>query len=96
MKISARGRAYKSIVGGLCVDQGVYGLGLSGLLRLDIKAGPPDRRRRDLDNLSKSLFDSLQGAGVFIDDNQIDDFRMRRDREIKKGTVLVTIYVLGE
>jgi crossover junction endodeoxyribonuclease RusA len=41
-------------------------------LSIEIHAFPPDKRRRDLDNVLKSLLDALQHAGVYHDDNQID------------------------
>jgi len=47
-------------------------------IRVKIQAFPPDKRRRDLDNVLKSLLDSLQHADVYIDDNQIDDLRITR------------------
>jgi len=47
-------------------------------LRVVIECFPPDRRRRDLDNLGKSCLDSLQHAKIFVDDNQIDDLRFIR------------------
>jgi crossover junction endodeoxyribonuclease RusA len=32
---------------------------------------PPDNRRRDADNVQKSVLDALQHAGVFWDDSQV-------------------------
>ena len=39
---------------------------------------PRDKRSIDLDNRLKGLFDSLQDAGVFDDDNQFDTIRIAR------------------
>ena len=47
-------------------------------IKLIIEAYPPDKRKRDLDNLFKSLLDSLQFARVFPDDNQIDILYIQR------------------
>ena len=40
------------------------------------------RRRRDLDNILKSLLDSLTHAGVWEDDSQITDLRIRKGPHI--------------
>lgn len=47
-------------------------------IAVSILAFPPDRRARDLDNLLKSLMDSLQHAGVYKDDSQVDELSIRR------------------
>jgi len=65
--ISREGRKYRERIAGA-----VRGLPrLNGRLTLIMDVYPPDRRRRDLDNLFKSLLDSLQKANVYQDDNQI-------------------------
>lgn len=55
---------------------------------------PPDRRKRDLDNLTKALFDALTHAGAYLDDCQIDQFTMNRSEVIKGGKVNVFISVI--
>lgn len=47
-------------------------------LSVSIEAFPPDRRKRDLDNLFKCILDSLQVAKIYVDDNQIDALSIRR------------------
>lgn len=42
-----------------------------GAIAAEIIAYPPNRLRRDLDNLLKSTLDAMQNAGVFRDDTQI-------------------------
>jgi crossover junction endodeoxyribonuclease RusA len=44
---------------------------LLGHLVVTLTAFPPDKRRRDLDNLPKVVLDSLTKAGVWKDDSQI-------------------------
>lgn len=58
---------------------------------VSIVAYPPNRRRHDLDNLLKALLDSLQVAGVFFDDSQVDDLRIRRDKIVDEGMIDVLI-----
>lgn len=65
-------------------------------LRVVVHIYPPDRRRRDIDNLGKALLDALDHAGAYDDDSQIDDLRFVRDLEdiVKGGKVVVTIQEL--
>ena len=62
-----------------------------GRLGLNVRACPPDRRRRDLDNVLKALGDALQHAGVYENDNQIDDLRIYRGPVIEGGALHVQI-----
>jgi len=59
-------------------------------ISITIEAYPPDKRRRDLDNLLKSLQDSLEHAKVFKDDSQIDKLIITRQPE-KLSKVVVTL-----
>lgn len=49
-----------------------------GRIALAMDAFPPDRRRRDLDNIQKPVLDALQHAGIYLDDSQIDLLVTRR------------------
>lgn len=51
---------------------------LDGRLSVTIEVNQKDKRRRDLDNCAKCLLDSLQHAGVYDDDSQIDELIFRR------------------
>ena len=44
---------------------------ISGPIRVNILACRPDKRRRDIDNILKSLLDALGYAGAYEDDSQI-------------------------
>jgi crossover junction endodeoxyribonuclease RusA len=72
--ISEKGREYRLAVQRLVGQRAP----LSGRLAVSIEAYMPDRRRRDLDNLLKGLLDALTHAGVWVDDNQVDDLRIYR------------------
>lgn len=88
--ISATGRRYRSNVGWLCKASGVR-FALGARLSVEIQAFPPDRRRRDLDNLSKSLLDALGHGGVYADDSQIDRLLICRGDPEPAGKVIVTV-----
>lgn len=85
--ISAEGRAYRKTV----AAETVLVARVDGRLRVEVLAYPPDRRRRDLDNALKCLLDSIKDAGIFHDDEQIDDLRIMRRDVFRGGKVVVTI-----
>src|SRR3989442_55438 len=51
---------------------------LSCALRASYTIHPRNAGRCDIDNREKALFDALQCAGVFLDDNQITDVDKRK------------------
>lgn len=66
---------------------------LTGKMYIDIMATMPDRRKRDLDNLLKATLDALQHGGLFEDDKDIDDIRIRRSSRIDKDIANLHIIV---
>ena len=62
-----------------------------GPLRVTLDVHKPDRRRRDLDNLLKPLFDALQHGGAYEDDSQIEKFTVENRAPVERGAVVVTI-----
>lgn len=63
----------------------------TGSYAVHILAHPPDRRRRDLDNLTKAILDSLVHAKVIVDDGLIDRLVIERSSVRPPGYVFVTI-----
>lgn len=58
---------------------------------VEIAIYPPDRRRRDLDNVCKALLDGLVHGGALADDGLIDELRLRRMGRKPGGEVWVQI-----
>ncbi len=63
----------------------------SGRIALAMDAFPPDRRRRDLDNIQKPVLDALEHAGIYEDDSQIDLLLTRRGEPVKGGRLDVRV-----
>lgn len=91
--LSKAGREYRGKVAAACAAQGAPRLGRARL-RVSVSAFPPDRRRRDLDNLNKAVLDALVFARVFDDDSQVDDLRIARGEPVKEGRLSVTVEVM--
>lgn len=69
---------------------------LVGELLLDVLLCPPDARRRDADNFNKCLWDAMQGAGLFLDDCQVQSFRVTKGPVVRGGLVKVEIWERGK
>ena len=76
--ISREGRAYRHNVCALLTSGNGQEPPNDGRIALAMDAFPPDRRRRDLDNIQKPVLDAMQHAGVYLDDSQIDLLITRR------------------
>ena len=93
---SAKGRVYVSKEGKdfrktVCASEGRPGKPMLGRLKVLVEFYPPDRRRRDLDNLMKATLDAVQAAGWYEDDSQIDDLHIKRREVTPGGMVVMTI-----
>ena len=60
----------------LCITLGLY---------------PPDKRKRDIDNVVKPTLDSLVRGGLIVDDVQIDRLVIERCGIMSQGQVIVKI-----
>ena len=89
--ISREGRTFRRNVCALLGGGGPRKPPSGGRIALAMDAFPPDRRRRDLDNLLKCTQDSLAHAGVFEDDSQIDLLIVRRCKPVKGGKVVIQL-----
>jgi len=89
--ISRQGREYRRAICATLGGGGGKKPPYSGRVALAMDAFPPDRRRRDLDNLLKCTQDSLAHAGVYEDDSQIDLLVVARCRPVRGGKVVIRI-----
>lgn len=89
--ISREGRAFRKDVCALLGGGGPRKPPAGGRIALAMDAFPPDRRRRDLDNIQKPVLDALEHAGVYEDDSQVDLLLTRRREPVKGGSLEVRI-----
>lgn len=87
--LTKEAREYKKMIGYLSKSW-KYDV-LLDRIDLDIVVFPPDKRKRDLDNLTKILIDALEEAKLFIDDSQIDRINIERGEIVKQGLVLLDL-----
>lgn len=71
---------------------------LDGRLGYCMHIAPPDRRKRDEDNLKKIVFDALEHAGVVKDDSLLKRGRITQSEEPDKTdpTITFLIFKRGE
>jgi len=77
--ISRGGREFRKNVCAMLAGDGPRKPPAGGRIALLMDAFPPDRRRRDLDNLQKPTLDAMQHAEVFTDDAIVWDLHLRWD-----------------
>jgi crossover junction endodeoxyribonuclease RusA len=85
--ISREGRRFRKTV---CARLAALGVRrLKGPLRIEIEVYPPDRRRRDIDNVQKALLDALQHGGLYDDDSQIVKLDIEKLGRVAGGRTIV-------
>lgn len=92
--IKPAGIAFRKAVA-LIVEEAAYRT-LEGRVSLFAAIYPADRRKQDIDNRAKALQDALTHAGVWLDDEQIDDLHLVRREVIKGGQVKIVIVELAD
>lgn len=60
-------------------------------IEITIKAFPPDKRKRDIDNLLKVTLDSLQNTHLFENDEQIRKITIERMHKCDKGKLQIRL-----
>lgn len=60
-------------------------------LNLEMVVCPRNKASIDIDNRIKSCIDALKDAGVFMDDEQIDELRVRRGPIMPGGRIILSL-----
>lgn len=93
--ISAKGRAFRDTLLKDVLEQVGTMKPISCRIRVEMVVWPPDKRRRDLDNLKKSLFDAMTHAGIWEDDSLIDQDFTYRGEVVLGGRVYIKVTEAG-
>ena len=94
MLISKEGRTFRRKV---CAILGRCGAEpLDGDLSIEIIVYPPDRRRRDVDNVLKSLLDALEKGGAYENDSQIKRLTIEKRQPVKGGHTSIKLQTYKE
>ena len=88
--LTPKGKAYKDSVRARVRLAG-WNAAYTGRAAVEILVYPPDRRRRDIDNIPKIVFDSLTYSGVWADDCQVDELSIRRMEPRRGGEIQLTV-----
>lgn len=83
-------KAYRTITAALCRPHRPK-KPLAGQIKVLAIFFPPDRRRRDMDNVWKTLSDALTLAGIWKDDCQIAELTLIRRDPVPGGSVAVQV-----
>jgi crossover junction endodeoxyribonuclease RusA len=87
MYLSPAGRQYRRQVEAILFGSPT----ITGEVTVTVAVYPPDRRKRDLDNVLKALLDGLGHGGVYDDDSQVAVLRVIRCEPDPPGRVEVSI-----
>lgn len=65
---------------------------LSRRIGVRVSVYPPDRRKRDIDNILKAPLDALTHGGMIEDDGLIDVLHIERREVVKGGKLEITVW----
>jgi crossover junction endodeoxyribonuclease RusA len=90
--VSKKGQAFRSAVCLTLMRARVRPL--EGPLLMKIRLYPPDKRKRDIDNIQKPLLDALEKGGAFYNDCQIKLLTTMMCEPVRGGKTVVCIKIL--
>jgi crossover junction endodeoxyribonuclease RusA len=93
--VSKAGVAFKKQVADYVIEYRVPKLG-TARIAMTVVLFPKDRRKQDIDNRIKALWDALADAGVFDNDEQIDTLFIERGEIKKNGGCRVYLDILDK
>jgi crossover junction endodeoxyribonuclease RusA len=95
VRIGRKGRDYRDSVERLFLLAESRPATLRGRVGILVDAYPPNRIRRDIDNLGKAILDTLTYVGLWLDDEQVDDLHIRR-KQVEHGRLDCTVWEIDQ
>lgn len=94
--LSVQGQTYQAVADKACLTQ-LVGVArpLTGRFALTVEVFPPDHRLRDADGPLKHTQDTLQRAGVLVNDSQIDEIHVYRRGVVAGGKIVLALTTLA-
>jgi len=92
--ISKRGRDYRALVDKYMQSYQLTNEALTGRLSVKLTYEPPTKRKYDIDNFCKGIFDGLTHAKFWEDDEQVDRLVIEKSEKRKGGNVIVEVTVI--
>jgi crossover junction endodeoxyribonuclease RusA len=89
--LSEKGRLYRRAVAMSVLGQVGPSKSIAGPVSVAIGVVPPDRRRRDIDNVLKATLDALTHAKVWEDDSQVKRIQIEMQSPAPGGSLSVWI-----
>ena len=94
--ISKQGKQFRKDV--LAIVAGEYGMSdkpfFTGNVEVVMRLFPPTKRKSDVDNFPKAVFDALAKANVFEDDCQVKRMTVEMHEKLEGGACTVEISTL--
>lgn len=94
--ISAPGRRYREVARVMAARQACLDGPICEPVRVSCIFHPPDRRKRDLDNLPKALFDAITSAQIWTDDSLVHELHLSWGKKVSGGKAIVRIERITE
>ena len=89
-----KARQYSEDLVDVLINMGIGGENIKDRLHVTLTLRPPTLRKYDIDNRTKSIFDTLSECGFWADDEQVDKLTIIKGDKIKGGEVLVKVCII--
>lgn len=94
MILTARGRKYRQLAIERLSELNLKNEMIEKRVSVSLVLNPPTRRKYDIDNFCKSLFDAMSKAGFWVDDEQVHELNVVKGEVVSGGRVDLKINIM--